>query len=118
MSNQFGCAYYKHAAEYEIKRWAEIYAPNPAMLRMQLANDGFDVFQWCDAPDRFYGNHKHDEEQSHWIVSGTLEITVENVGTFELGPGDRDSVPAGTYHSACVIGEDPVIYLVGVKKKA
>ena len=59
----------------------------------------------------------HDEEQAHWILSGTLEITVERVGTFELKAGDRDFMPARAYHSARVVGEEPVMYLVGIKRK-
>jgi quercetin dioxygenase-like cupin family protein len=64
-----------------------------------------------------YGNHIHDEDQTHWILSGSLELTVERVGTFELNPGDRDFMPARTYHTARVIGDEPVMYLVGVKRK-
>ena len=29
--------------------------------------------------------------------------------------GDRDFMPAGTYHSARVAGDEPVMYLVGEK---
>ena len=101
--------------EYRIDRWREIYSPNSAMLRLMLARDGYDVFQWSDRPGSMYGLHKHSEDQSHWIVSGQLEITVENVGTFLLDPGDRDFMPAETYHSARVIGDESVIYLIGIK---
>jgi quercetin dioxygenase-like cupin family protein len=90
--------------------------PLSAMLRLQLTNEGYDVFQWCDNPGMVYGSHKHSEDQSHWVISGTLEITVERVGTFELKAGDRDYLPAEAYHSARVIGNEPVMYLVGIKK--
>ncbi|MEZ5427154.1 MAG: cupin domain-containing protein [Pyrinomonadaceae bacterium] len=102
-------------AEYRVKRWSEIYEPNAAMLRYILANEGYRVFQWCDQPDRSYAQHSHAEDQSHWIISGSLELTVENFGTVVLEAGDRDFMPAGTYHSARVIGEEPVIYLIGEK---
>ena len=104
------------ASEYKIDRWAESSPPNPAMLRMLLVNEGYEVFQWSDLPEAVYAQHKHDEDQSHWIVFGTLELTVERVGTFELGPGDRDFMAAGTYHSARVIGDEPVMYLIGIRK--
>jgi quercetin dioxygenase-like cupin family protein len=103
--------------EYKIERWKELSPPNPAMLRMLLVQQGYDVVQWSDLPDAVYAQHKHDENQSHWIISGTLELTVERVGTFELAPGDRDIMPAGTYHSARVIGDEPVMYLIGIKRK-
>jgi uncharacterized cupin superfamily protein len=55
----------------------------------------------------------HERDQSHWIVSGELEITVDGVGTFLLQAGDRDFLPAGMYHSARVPEGQHVIYLVG-----
>lgn len=100
---------------YKVEKWKEIYPPNPAMLRHILALEGFSVFQWCDRPGSIYNTHKHDEDQSHWIISGVFELTIERVGTFVLEAGDRDLMPKGTYHSARVIGDEPVSYLVGAK---
>jgi quercetin dioxygenase-like cupin family protein len=88
------------------------------MLRYSLEGEGFECFQWVDRPGVYYGLHKHPEAQSHWIVSGKIEIHVKDGGTFQLGPGDRDFMPAETYHSARVIGDEPVVYLIGIKKPA
>ena len=101
---------------YRVERWNEISLPLSAMLRLRLTQENYEVFQWCDNPEMVYGNHMHAEDQSHWIISGTLEIAVEQVGTFELNAGDRDFLPAGAYHSARVIGEEPVMYLIGIKR--
>ena len=101
---------------YRVERWNALHPPNSAMLRYTLSSEGFEVFQWSDRPGTVYGPHKHGEDQSHWIVSGQLEISVRGGGTFQLGTGDRDFMPADTYHSARVIGEEPVLYLVGVKQ--
>lgn len=100
---------------YRIERWAQLHAPNSAMLRHILVTEGFRVFQWSDLPEAVYANHKHDTDQSHWIVSGALELTIERFGTVVLQAGDRDFMPAGTYHSARVVSEDPVVYLIGEK---
>jgi quercetin dioxygenase-like cupin family protein len=100
---------------YRIERWTQLYAPNPAMLRHILVTEGFRVYQWSDLPEAIYVNHKHAEEQSHWIVSGALELSIERIGTFVLEAGDRDFMPANTYHSARVVSEEPVVYLVGEK---
>lgn len=102
---------------YRIERWKEVYRPNSAMLRLILEREGYRVFQWSDRPNTFYGLHKHSEEQSHWIVSGSLELTIERQGTYTLNAGDRDFMPAETYHSARVTSEEPVLYLVGEKIK-
>lgn len=102
--------------DYRVERWSELTEPRPAMLRLCLTNEGYDVFQWCDSPGIVYGSHMHAEDQTHWIISGTLEITVEQVGTFELNAGDRDFLPANAYHSARVVGDESVHYLIGSKK--
>ena len=104
-------------AVYKIEKWTALQPPNPAMLRHILVSEGYDVFQWQDPPDTVYGNHRHDNDQSHWILSGSLELTIEHVGIFMLDTGDRDFMPAGTYHSARVAGEEPVMYLTGEKMR-
>jgi mannose-6-phosphate isomerase-like protein (cupin superfamily) len=101
------------AFDYRVERWKQPYPPNPAMLRLELVGEGYDVFQWADRPNTGYGSHKHPQAQSHWVISGNLEIVVERVGRFVLGPGDRDFMPADTYHTARVLGIEPVVYLVG-----
>lgn len=100
---------------YYVTKWSELRAPNPAMLRHILVCEGYSVQQWGDSPGSAIPMHKYDKEQSHWIVSGSLEMTVERYGTFVLEAGDRDFMPAGTYHSARVLGDEHVIYLVGEK---
>jgi quercetin dioxygenase-like cupin family protein len=100
---------------YRIERWTGLQAPNSAMLRHILVTEGFRVYQWSDMPAAVYVNHKHETDQSHWIISGSLELTIERVGTVVLEAGDRDFMPAGTYHSARVVSEEPVVYLVGEK---
>lgn len=104
-------------SNYRIERWTQFDEPNAAMLRLSLVREGYRVFQWADRAEMVYGTHKHDEDQSHWIISGALELTVEKVGTFTLEAGDRDFMPAGTYHSARVVSEEPVVYLIGEKIK-
>ena len=101
---------------YRVQKWQEIFSPNSAMLRHALTSEGYSVFQWCDQPGIEYGLHKHDEDQSHWIISGSLELTVEGVGKFVLYAGDRDFMPGGTFHSARVLGEEPVLYLIGARR--
>ncbi len=102
---------------FRIQKWNRGSAPNPAMLRLILEGEGYRVFQWGDLPEMIYALHKHAEDQSHWIISGALELTVERLGTYILEAGDRDFLPAETYHSARVVSEEPVVYLVGEKIK-
>lgn len=97
-----------------IERWSKKTPPNAQQLRAQLESEGYSVFQWSDAPGTKYGPHAHAENQSHWIVSGELELRVE-YETYVLRAGDRDFLPANTKHSAFVPGSQPVTYLIGAK---
>jgi len=97
-----------------IERWSESTLPDAADLRRRLHEEGYSVFQWSDAPGTTYGPHSHPEDQSHWILSGQLELRVENE-TYKLRAGDRDYLAANTTHSAFVPGDQPVTYLIGAK---
>ncbi len=98
----------------QVDRWSEGQAPDAQELKLRLQNEGYSVFQWSDPPGTKYGPHCHSEDQSHWILSGELELRVGHE-TYTLRPGDRDFLPANTMHSAFVPGEKPVAYLIGAK---
>ncbi len=98
-----------------IERWNQVYQPNAAMLRFTLVQQGYRVYQWGDMPEMVFPVHKKDMEISHWIVSGSLEVTVEGFGTYTLEMGDRDFLAAHVWHSARVVSEEAVIYLIGEK---
>jgi len=102
--------------EYLVQRWTKTSSPDPRRLREMVIRDGYDVFEWADRPNTVYAMHSHSDEQSHWIISGRLELTIESVGTFALEAGDRDFMPPETRHSARVVGEQEVRYLIGSKK--
>ncbi len=102
-------------SQYRIERWNEPYAPDAASLRSRLAAEGYSVVQWTDRPGTEYDRHAHVNEQSHWVVSGEIEIKVNGAEAIVLAAGDRDFMPPGTAHTARVIGDVPVIYLIGEK---
>ena len=97
-----------------VERWSGPERPDAQRLREQLEQEGYSVFQWTDAPGTKYGPHEHAEDQSHWIVSGELELRVAHE-SYTLRAGDRDYLPANTTHSAVVPGDEPVVYLIGAK---
>jgi len=98
----------------EVQRWHEDGEPSSFDLKQRLQGEGYSVFQWTDAPGTRYGPHAHAEDQSHWIISGALELRVGHE-TYTLRAGDRDFLPANTIHSAAVPGEEPLVYLIGAK---
>jgi quercetin dioxygenase-like cupin family protein len=98
----------------QVERWNEEELPQATHLKQRLESEGYSVFQWSDAAGTRYGPHAHAEEQSHWIISGELELCVGHE-TYRLGAGDRDFLPANTIHSAFVPGTEAVVYLIGVR---
>ena len=96
----------------QVEHWSELTPPDPQELKTRLQSEGYSVFEWSDAPGTVYGPHSHTEDQSHWIISGALELTVANE-SYTLRAGDRDFLPANTTHSASVPGNEPVRYLIG-----
>lgn len=97
-----------------IERWNKSDKPDRQGLRKHLLDEGYSVFEWSDAPGTVYGPHSHSEDQSHWILSGELELTVGDE-KYTLTAGDRDFLPANTTHAAFVPGTEPVRYLIGAK---
>ena len=98
---------------YRVERWTGSSAPSARELKQRMELEGFRVFKWRDGPGTYYSPHSHGEEQSHWILAGTLELRVAGFGTFQLVAGDRDFMPAHTEHEATVVGDESVFYLIG-----
>ena len=103
--------------EYSVTRSGDESDLNASEYRAQLESEGYSVFQWSDSAGSTYSTHSHAEDQSHWIISGKLELNVEGVGVVLLEAGDRDFMPAGTDHSARVVGNEAVVYLIGSRRK-
>jgi mannose-6-phosphate isomerase-like protein (cupin superfamily) len=104
----------KSNVNIQTEKWSEDSAPVASELKQRLQSEGYSVFQCSDAPGTKYGPHAHGEDQSHWIVSGELELRVGHE-IYTLRAGDRDFLPANTIHSAFVPGNEPVVYLIGAK---
>ena len=103
------------AEKYRVEKWKQACPPNPAMLRLILEGEGYRVEQWAARREMIFQHRKFTEDRSYWVVSGSLEMSVERIGTFVLGAGDRNFLPPENYHSARVVSEEPVVYLVGEK---
>ena len=101
---------------FEVKRWQDTQPPDVVRLRRRLESEGFTVSEYTDAPGNVYDSHSHEDDQTHWIISGEAEFEVDGQ-KYHLGPGDRDFLPANTEHAAVVLGNEPVRYLVGVKSR-
>ncbi|MGO9833323.1 MAG: cupin domain-containing protein [Polyangiaceae bacterium] len=101
----------------KVHRWQGFRPPDPGAVRAVLEAEGYSAYEWTDDRGTTYPPHTHDDDQSHWVVRGSIALTVDGE-EYVLGPGDRDWLPAGTPHSARVVGDTTVTYLVGSKPRA
>ena len=101
----------------KLARWDEPGSPDERSLRRRLEQEGYSVYAWTDAPGTTYPPHAHGEDQSHWVLEGSIALVVAGE-EYVLGPGDRDWLPKGTVHSARVVGSAPVTYLIGARTNA
>ena len=94
--------------------WSERDAPTAETLRDRLAADGFDAFEWTDAPGADYAPHAHDHDESLWVIDGEIVFGADG-RTFRLGPGDRLMLPKGTVHTARA-GSAGARYFIGERR--
>jgi len=97
--------------ELELVPWTEETPPREADLARRLAAEGFDALRWSDPPGAEYPPHRHDQDESLWLLRGSMTFGVAGE-RYPLGPGDRLMLPAGTVHTA-VAGSDGAAYLIG-----
>lgn len=100
------------SAPMDVRRWNEDErgAPNEDTLREELEEMGFRVSRHVYPPGTRFPSHTHDVDKIDAVVSGRFRMTVEGEEVV-LEDGDWLAVPAGTSHTAEVLGEEPVVSL-------
>jgi uncharacterized cupin superfamily protein len=88
--------------------------PVRSKLEESLLEDGFDPFAWVDEPGKQYDAHSHSHDETIWILRGSMQFTV-GTQVFDLGPGDRLTLPRASQHEAKA-GAEGCEYLVGQKR--
>jgi quercetin dioxygenase-like cupin family protein len=86
-----------------------------AMLRRALEREGMVTSWWSDVPGTQVAMHAHAFPETRWVLEGYLRVTAGG-DAFELGPGDRLDLPAGTPHATEVLGLGHVVYVSGMPK--
>ena len=89
----------------EIERWDDAWGElSESNMKRRLEAEGFAVLRYVYRPGTRFDDHKHGIDKKDAVLKGRLLI--RSLGRdFLLGPGDALSVPAGTVHSAEVIGD-------------
>jgi len=80
-------------------RWSAAKPPKLEEARRRLEAEGFEVVVWSDAPGRTYTPHRHERDESLWMIAGSMTFTIDGED-YRLDAGDRLSLPRGVVHSA------------------
>src|SRR4029453_16811387 len=98
-----------------LERWAPADGPVTEKRMMGLLeSEGYEVASYAYREGMVFGPHEHSQDKCDGVVQGVLRIVVGDE-TFDLGPGDRLYLPAGTRHSAEVVGNVTVLSLDGTR---
>ncbi len=81
-------------------------------LMGQMEREGFEVAVYAYREGTSFPEHEHRQDKCDAVIEGVLRITVKGE-VFDLSKGDRLYLPAGTRHSAEVIGRRTVVSLDG-----
>jgi len=79
----------------------------------EISDAGWWPVSWRDAPGDVYEAHKHDADQTLYVVEGQIEFGVDGQ-TLRLNPGDKLELPAFKVHSANT--PNGATYIVGLPK--
>ncbi|HTY40355.1 MAG TPA: cupin domain-containing protein [Thermoanaerobaculia bacterium] len=99
--------------EVRLERWSKTDGPlTEKRLMRALEIEGYEVLVYSYRPGTVFPEHEHTHPKCDAVLEGVLRVTVGEK-QFDLGPGDRIYVPAGTRHAAAVVGAATVVSLDG-----
>jgi quercetin dioxygenase-like cupin family protein len=79
-----------------------------------LESEGYEVAVYTYREGTVFPEHLHAQDKCDAVIEGTLRIRIGETA-YDLKPGDRLYLPAGTRHTAEVIGSKTVISLDGTR---
>ena len=83
------------------------------MMRV-LEGEGYEVAVYAHREGTVFTEHEHAQDKCDAVLEGTLRIAVGDA-SYDLKPGDRLYLPAGTRHRAEVVGRSTVVSLDGTR---
>jgi quercetin dioxygenase-like cupin family protein len=75
-----------------------------------LEREGYEVVVYAYREGTVFEEHAHAQDKCDAVIEGFFRIRVGDE-VFDMKPGDRLYIPAGTRHSAEVIGRRTVVSL-------
>lgn len=94
-----------------VEHWREEWgALSEAAMRKRLEAEGYSVSRYTYPPGTYFSAHTHEVDKKDTVLRGRLKIGAEGRKVV-LEPGDMIEIPAGTVHTAEVVGSDAVVSL-------
>ena len=85
-----------------------------ANMRRKLEDRGYIVHKYVYPPGTYFPDHDHGADKIDGVLSGCFRMSVSG-GSVVLEAGDLLLVPRHVFHSAEVVGDEPVVSLDAVK---
>jgi len=102
----------------KVERW-DVAGDGPlseAALRGKLETMGYSVHRYVYEPGTYFPDHTHGIDKIDAVLSGRFRMTMHGSAVV-LTAGEWLAVPAGTVHSAEVVGSEPVVSLDAVRQR-
>ena len=101
-----------------VEHWQKEWGPlSEAAMRRRLEAEGYSVSHYIYSPGTRFPEHTHGVDKKDTVLRGRLKIAAEGK-ELVLGPGDMIEIPAGTVHSAEVVGDEDVASLDATRPPA
>ena len=101
--------------EVRLERWEAADSPLTERTMMGLLErEGYEVASYAYREGTVFPEHEHAQDKCDAVLEGTLRIMANGI-SYDLKPGDRLYLPAGTRHRAEVVGRATVLALDGTK---
>jgi quercetin dioxygenase-like cupin family protein len=99
----------------KVEHWQTQWGPlSEAAMRKRLEAEGYSVSRYTYPPGTYFSAHTHAVDKKDTVLRGRLKISADGREVM-LEPGDIIEIPAGTVHTAEVVGSDAVVSLDATK---
>ena len=89
-------------------------ALNEANMRRKLEDRGYAVSKYVYPPGTYFPDHDHGVDKIDGVLKGRFRMSM-GAASVVLEAGDLLIVPKHLFHSAEVVGDEPVVSLDAVK---
>jgi quercetin dioxygenase-like cupin family protein len=98
-----------------VERWAAEDGPlTEKRLMAAMEREGYEVAVYAYREGTEFPEHDHSQDKCDAVLEGVFRVITDGV-EYDLSAGDRIYLPAGTRHSAAVVGRRTVVSLDGTR---